>query len=132
MRLYSLIIQGWHTDTYKELLVLALPLLQPVRQTITGEEKLPVGGRIFMSMSSQTCFRCSLFLKSLWTGFRSKYVIPHHLFNIFLTITHPSQFRYRQKVNKHTFPIHASSRGSRTGHYSNKITLTIFHFTCEA
>ena len=53
-------------DTYKELLALVLPLLQPVgangTQPITGEEKLPVGGRIFASMSSQTCFRCSLFL----------------------------------------------------------------------
>ena len=33
-----------------------------------------------------------------------------HLYNIFLIIIHPSQFTYGQKVNKHTFPIHTSSR----------------------
>ena len=33
-----------------------------------------------------------------------------HLCNIFLITIHPSQFTYRQKVNKHTFPIHSSSR----------------------
>ena len=36
-----------------------------------------------------------------------------HLCNIFLIIIHPSQFTYRQKVNKHTFPIHAYSRMRR-------------------
>ena len=36
-------------------------------------------------------------------------LILHHLYNIFLIIIHPSQFKCRQ-VNKHTFPIHASSR----------------------
>ncbi|KAK3760772.1 hypothetical protein RRG08_056181 [Elysia crispata] len=72
-------------DTYKELLALVLPLLQPVganwRQPITGEEKLILTLRI-----------------------PQEYVLPHHLYDIFLVIIHPSQFTYRQKSEQAHFP----------------------------
>ena len=46
-------------------------------------------------------------------GIPHQNVVPHHLYNIFLKIIHPSQFTCRQKVNKHIFPIHVSSRVRR-------------------
>ena len=33
-----------------------------------------------------------------------EYVLPHHLYNIFLVIIHPSQFTYRQKSEQAHFP----------------------------
>ena len=49
-------------DTYKELLALVIPLLQPTganwRQPITCEEKLPVGGRIFVFVVLYFCNLC--------------------------------------------------------------------------
>ena len=119
----------WHIQRTS----LVLALLQLVnanwRQLITDEEQLPAVGRIFPNL-------LSLFFIFVIPvdGIPQQYVIPHHLCNIFLIIIHPSQFTYRQKLNKHTFPIHSSSHVRREVVWDlfKKIPLTIFQFMWEA
>ena len=52
-----------------------------------------------------------------------------HLCIIFHIIIHPSQFTYRQKLNKHTFPVHASSRMRREVVWGIFEQNTSYHFS---